>query len=163
MYLVDEFHMDVSKVSEFIAWLSVPIIIGSAWLAGVITAKFPVAAATVWSGVVTALMMILIVIPSSPAALWVTLFLTGLPLSVCMAACATMLSISVSAEEQGGALGNNQALQVFAESVSGLIGELIAALFIKGSLVAMAVFVLAGATLLLVGLKPINRSAWQSR
>lgn len=112
-----------------------------------------------WSGVVTALTMILIVVPASPAALWVTLFLTGLPLSVCMAACATMLSISVSAEEQGSALGNNQALQVFAESVSGLIGGLIAALFIKASLVAMAGFVLVGAALLLVSLTPINRSA----
>ncbi len=151
--------MDVSRVSEFIAWLSVPIIIGSVWLAGVVTAKFPVATVTVWSGVVTALMMILIVVPSSPAALCVTLFLTGLPLSVCMAACATMLSISVSAEEQGSALGNNQALQVFAESVSGLIGGLIAALFIKASLVAMAGFVLVGAALLLVSLTPINRSA----
>lgn len=141
--------MDVSKVSEFIAWLSVPIIIGSVWLAGFVTAKFPVATVTVWSGVLTALTIILIVIPSSPAALWITLFLTGLPLSVCMAACATMLSISASAEEQGSALGNNQALQVFAESASGLIGGFIAALFIKGSLVAMAAFILVGVALLL--------------
>lgn len=42
---------------------------------------------------------------------------------------------------------------------SGLIGGLIAALFIKASLVAMAGFVLVGATLLLVSLTPINRSA----
>ena len=59
-----------------------------------------------------------------------------------------MLSISVSAEEQGSALGNNQAIQVFAESASGLTGGFIAALFIKASLVAMAAFVLAGAALL---------------
>jgi MFS family permease len=153
MYLVDEFHLDVSQVSEFIAWLSVPIIIGSLWLAGVIMAKFPVATVAVWSGVLTALAMILIVIPSSPAALWITLFLTGLPLSVCMAACATLLSISVSSEEQGSALGNNQALQVFAESASGLVGGLIAALLVKGSLLAMAGFVLAGSTVLLFGLR----------
>jgi DHA1 family tetracycline resistance protein-like MFS transporter len=164
MYLVDEFHLDVSKVSEFIAWLSVPTIIGSLWLAGAIMAKFPVATVAVWSGVLTALAMILIVIPSSPAALWITLFLTGLPLSVCMAACATLLSISVSSEEQGSVLGNNQALQVFAESVSGLVGGLIAALLVKGSLLAMAAFVLAGSTVLLFGLRPrSDRVAAKSR
>jgi DHA1 family tetracycline resistance protein-like MFS transporter len=164
MYLVDEFHPDVSKVSEFIAWVSVPTIIGSLWLAGVIMAKFPVATVAVWSGVLTALAMILIVIPSSPAALWITLFLTGLPLSVCMAACATLLSMSVSSEEQGSALGNNQALQVFAESVSGLVGGLIAALLVKGSLLAMAAFVLAGSAVLLFGLRPrSDRVAAKSR
>jgi|HubBroStandDraft_6_1064221.scaffolds.fasta_scaffold11068_3 MFS family permease len=164
MYLVDEFHLDVSKVSEFIAWVSVPTIIGSLWLAGVIMAKFPVATVAVWSGVLTALAMILIVIPSSPAALWITLFLTGLPLSVCMAACATLLSMSVSSEEQGSALGNNQALQVFAESVSGLVGGLIAALLVKGSLLAMAAFVLAGSAVLLFGLRPrSDRVAAKSR
>jgi DHA1 family tetracycline resistance protein-like MFS transporter len=164
MYLVDEFHLDVSQVSEFIAWVSVPTIIGSLWLAGVIMAKFPVATVAVWSGVLTALAMILIVIPSSPAALWITLFLIGLPLSVCMAACATLLSISVSSEEQGSALGNNQALQVFAESASGLVGGLIAALLVKGSLLAMAAFVLAGSTLLLFGLRPrSDRVAAKSR
>jgi len=42
---------------------------------------------------------------------------------------------------------------------SPLIGGLIAALFIKASLVAMAGFVLVGAALLLVSLTPINRSA----
>jgi len=41
---------------------------------------------------------------------------------------------------------------------SPLIGGLIAALFIKASLVAMAGFVLVGAALLLVSLTPINRS-----
>jgi MFS family permease len=164
MYLVDEFHLDVSKVSEFIAWVSVPTIIGSLWLAGVIMAKFPVATVAVWSGVLTALAIVLIVIPASPAALWITLFLTGLPLSVCMAACATLLSNSVSSEEQGSALGNNQALQVFAESASGLVGGLIAALLVKGSLLAMAAFVLVGSTVLLFGLRPgSDRVAAKSR
>ena len=148
MYLVDEFHLNVSQVSEFIAWLSVPIIIGTVWVAGIVTAKFHPARVTVWSGALTAVAILLIVIPSSPIALWITLFLTGLPLSVCMAACATMLSVAVSAEEQGSALGNNQAIQVFAESASGLIGGLIAALYIKASLVAMAAFLLAGTALL---------------
>jgi hypothetical protein len=81
-----------------------------------------------------------------------------------MAACATLLSMSVSSEEQGSALGNNQALQVFAESVSGLVGGLIAALLVKGSLLAMAAFVLAGSAVLLFGLRPrSDRVAAKSR
>ncbi|MEO6053713.1 MAG: MFS transporter [Chthoniobacterales bacterium] len=150
MYFVDQFNMGVSRVSEFIAWFSVPIIIGSVWLAGALTARYPIAKVTIWSAIFTALSMILIVIPSSPNALWVTLVIVGLPLSVCMTSCATMLSVSVPAEKQGSVLGNNQALQVFAESVSGLIGGFIAALMVKASLAAMAGFVLIGAVALLV-------------
>jgi DHA1 family tetracycline resistance protein-like MFS transporter len=152
MYMVDEFHLDVSQVSQFIAWLSVPIIIGSLWLAGLLTAKFPIATVTVWSGLLTGVTMILIIIPSFPGALWLTLFLVGLPLSVCMASCAAMLSISVPAEEQGRALGNNQALQVFAEALSGLIGGFVAAVMVKASLLTMAAFVFAGVVLLRLSL-----------
>jgi MFS family permease len=152
MYIVDEFHLDVSKVSELIAWVAVPIIIGSLWLAGILTSRFPIALVTIWSGVVTALTMALIVIPSSPAALWVTLFLTGLPLSVCLASCPAMLSVSVSPQEQGSVLGNNQAIQVLAESVSGVIGGLVAAMVVKASLLAMAAFVCVGVGLLLLSM-----------
>ncbi|MEO6846057.1 MAG: MFS transporter [Chthoniobacterales bacterium] len=150
MYMVDEFHMNVSEVSEFIAWLSVPIVIANLGLAGYFTAKFPPQKVVIWSGVLTALAMILIVIPSSQGFLWVTLFLVGLPLSVCMTACATLLSISAPANEQGRALGNNQALQVFAESTSGLVGGLVAAILIKASLPAMAAFILIGVAVLLL-------------
>jgi MFS family permease len=160
MYIVDEFHLDVSSVSELIAWLAVPIIIGSLWLAGILTSRFPIVRVTIWSGLLTALTMALIVIPASPAALWVTLFLTGLPLSICMASCPAMLSVSVSAQQQGSVLGNNQAIQVLAESVSGVIGGLIAALVVKASLLAMAAFVCGGVVLLLLSVskRPVQEA-----
>ena len=34
MYLVDEFRLDVSQVSEFVAWVAVPIVIANLWLTG---------------------------------------------------------------------------------------------------------------------------------
>jgi hypothetical protein len=54
--------------------------------------------------------------------------------------------------------------KVLAESASGLVGGLIAALLVKGSLLAMAAFVLAGSTVLLFGLRPrSDRVATKSR
>src|SRR5215471_6741654 len=40
MYLVDEFHLGVSRVSELIAWVGVPIILANRWLTGYASAHF---------------------------------------------------------------------------------------------------------------------------
>jgi predicted MFS family arabinose efflux permease len=151
MFLVDEFEMNVSEVSEFIAWESVPVIIGSLWVVGYLLARFPAWKVTVWSGVLTAISLVVFVLPASPHYLWVTLFLVGLPLSICLTACATMLSIAASPEEQGRVMGNNQALVVFGEATSAILGGSIAALAIKASIPAMGVFMLIGVGIVLIG------------
>ena len=37
MYLVDEFHMGVGQVSEYVAFVAVPIVVANVWLVGVVT------------------------------------------------------------------------------------------------------------------------------
>lgn len=138
MYLVDEFHMNVSKESEFIAWVAVPIILANLWLTAFIARFLPVKITTFYSALFTGIFMFLIIVPNSENALWITLFLTGLALALCLPACATFLSISVNEREQGSVMGNNQSLQVGAEALSGLIGGLLAAIMVKLSLIVLA-------------------------
>ena len=88
-------------------------------------------------------------LPAAPEALWVTLFLTSLALAICLPASATMLSLAAGADEQGRAMGNNQALQVGAEALSGLLGGLLAMVAVKLSLVAFGGAALTAALLLL--------------
>jgi DHA1 family tetracycline resistance protein-like MFS transporter len=148
MYLVDEFRLDVSRVSEFIAWVAVPIVIANLWLTGFIGRRIAVPHVLIGSAVLTGLMMIGITIPPQLASLWVTLFLTGLALAVCLPAAAAMISISVSPEEQGRAMGNNQSLQVGAEALSGLIGGALAAVMMKLPLVVLGIVAIVAASVL---------------
>jgi predicted MFS family arabinose efflux permease len=149
MYLVDEFHLSVSKLSEFIAWVAVPIIITNLGLTRFLAAKLSPRRMTVYSALVTGLGMILIILPTSVNALWGTLFVTSLALALCLPSCASMLSLAASQDKQGGVMGNNQSLQVGAEALSGVIGGLLAAVFIKLSLIVLGMIALLAVVLVL--------------
>jgi DHA1 family tetracycline resistance protein-like MFS transporter len=152
MYLVDEFHMDVSRLSEFIAWISVPIIIANLWVTGFLARRFPPAVVTFWSALLLGPFMVLVVIPDQPDALWVTLFLASFALAVCLPASATMLSVAVGEEEQGRVMGNNQSLQVGAEAFSGLAAGFLAAILVSLPMLVLALAaVLAALVLALSG------------
>lgn len=150
MYLVDEFHLGVSRESEYIAWVGVPIVLANLWLTGYLAKHFTTRALTFWPGLLTGIFMIVVVVPPNRAALWVTLFLTSLALAICLPSCATMLSTAVGEADQGRVMGNNQALQVGAESLSGLLGGLLAAIMVKLSLVVLGIVAIAAAGVLLL-------------
>jgi hypothetical protein len=57
--------------------------------------------------------------------------------------------MTAAESEQGRVMGNNQALQVGAEALSGLIGGVLAALAVKLSLVVLGAVAVAGGLLLL--------------
>jgi len=138
MYLVDHFHMTVSRESLFVAWVAVPIVAANAgivsWLAKRMT---PLQTLTIGAGVL-AVVMATIVIPNTQGPLWVTLGATALVLAVCLPAAATIVSEATEPEQQGRALGSNQSLQVGAEALSGLSGGLLAAITDVLPLSAMA-------------------------
>jgi predicted MFS family arabinose efflux permease len=149
MYLVDEYRLGVSKVSEFIAWVGVPIVLANLWLTGALSRRFSARKLTIWSAVLTGAFMMVVVVPRAQEAAWVTLFLTSLALAICLPSCATILSTSAAEPEQGRVMGNNQALQVGAEALSGLIGGVLAALAVKLSLLVLGAVAVAGGLLLL--------------
>jgi MFS family permease len=151
MYLVDRFHLGVSRVSEFVAWVGVPIVIANAWFTGFLAARFTTRTLTVWSAFLTGVFMIVVVLIHPEQSLWATLFLTSGALAICLPACATLLSRAAKEEEQGRAMGNNQALQVGAEALSGLVGGLAAAAFVELPLILLGLLAMIAALFLGVG------------
>src|SRR6202161_2772353 len=151
MYLVDRFHLGVSQVSEFVAWVGVPIVIANAWLTGFLAARFRTKTLTVWSAFLIGAFMIVVVAIHPRQSLWVTLFLTSAALAICLPACAAVLSKGTSEAEQGRVMGNNQALQVGAEALSGLVGGLAAALFVPLPLILLGLVAMTAALLLKFG------------
>ena len=149
MYLVDEFGFGVSRESELVAWVGLPIVLANLWLTGTLARRFASRTLTIASAALTGMFIVVIVLPAAPGALWVTLFLTSLALAICLPASATMLSLAAGADEQGRAMGNNQALQVGAEALSGVIGGALAMVAVKLSLVAFGGVALLAALLLL--------------
>lgn len=138
MYIVNAFHVTASRLSEYIAWVAVPIILVNLGVTGELSKRFSPRTLTLWSGFFTGIFMILIIVPNSAYALWPTLFLTSSALAITLPACATMLSLSASHTEQGRVMGNNQSLQVAAEALSAFIGGLLASIAIKMSLIVLA-------------------------
>jgi predicted MFS family arabinose efflux permease len=158
MYLVDHFHMGVSRESLFVAWVAVPIVAANlgivAWLARRLSPRETAARAAA----VLAVAMAAVVIPNSENALWLTLGLSALALALCLPAAATIISQAVSPAEQGSALGSNQSLQVGAEALSGLVGGLLAAVATALPLTVMAALALV-ASLLLARTRGRDRAA----
>jgi predicted MFS family arabinose efflux permease len=148
MYLVDEFHLGVSRVSEFIAWVGVPIVLANVWLTGFLSARMSVRTLTFWSALLTGVFMVIVVVPRPQRALWVTLFLTSGALALCLPSCATLLSVAASETDQGRVMGTNQALQVGAEALSGVLGGVVAAITVRLSLIVLGVFAIAAAACL---------------
>jgi MFS family permease len=152
MYLVDEFHLGVGKVSEFVAYVAVPIVIANLWLVGALSRRTRPRTMVVFSALAMGVLMALIVLPRSEVSLWFTLGPTALALAVCLPSCAAMLSLAADEREQGSAMGNNQSMQVGAESLSGIAGGALAASVIKLPLLTFAGAAIVGA-LALAGLR----------
>ena len=148
MYLVDEFHMGVGRVSEYVAFVAVPIVVANVWLVGALSRHARPRTMVLYSALAMGVLMAVIVIPRSTAALWFTLGATALALAICLPSCAAMLSLAASDREQGRAMGNNQSMQVGAESLSGLAGGALAAIVITLPLLVFAGAAVAGGLLL---------------
>jgi DHA1 family tetracycline resistance protein-like MFS transporter len=148
MYLVDHFGMGVSRESELIAWVAVPIVLANLGLVAFLSRRLDPRRLTVRFGIALAVCLALVVVPHPEGALWATLFACGLALAVCLPSMAAMISAAVGPAEQGAALGSNQSLQVGAEGVSGLAGGGLAAISTALPLPAMGALALLGAGLL---------------
>ncbi len=149
IYLVDHFGMGISRESEFIAWVAVPIVIANLGLVGFLSRRLDPRRLTVRCGVVLAVALAAVVVPHPEGALWITLAVCALALAICLPSMASMVSRAVGPEEQGSALGSNQSLQVGAEGLSGLAGGGLAAISTALPLPAMGALALLGSGLLM--------------
>jgi MFS family permease len=148
MYLVDEFHMGVGEVSEYVAFVAVPIVVANVWLVGALSRHAGPRTLVRYGALAMGVFMAVIVVPKSTAALWFTLGATALALAICLPSCAAMLSLAAGDQEQGRAMGNNQSMQVGAESLSGLAGGALAAIMITLPLLVFAGAAVSGSLLL---------------
>lgn len=157
MYLVDKYNFSVSTLSVYIAWVAVPVVIANLWLTGYLSKFYTPVKMTIVTSILTGVFIYLITVPNDFFYLWITLFPPALALSLCLPACATMLSLMVKPEEQGSVMGNNQSLQVAAEAMSGFGAGLLAAIFINLPLIVISVVaVVAGLLLLALTRKKIH-------
>lgn len=127
LYLVDRFALGVTRESQFIAWVAVPIVIANLWLLRSLLRRFTAPVLIVAAGTLTGVAMIVVPLPGILNLLWVTLGLTALGLAIVLPLCASTLSDAAGADEQGRVLGANQSLQVGGEAVSGMAGGALAA------------------------------------
>ena len=156
IYLVDHFGMGISRESEFIAWVAVPIVVANLGLVAWLSRRLQPRPLTVRFGAALVVCLAAVVVPHPEGALWVTLGACALALAVCLPSMAAMISGAVGPEQQGSALGANQSLQVGAEGLSGLAGGGLAAISTALPLPAMGALALLGAGLLT---RPAARSA----
>ena len=147
MYLVDEFHLGVGQVSQFVAYVAVPIVIANVWLVGALSKRARPRTIVMVSALAMGVLMAVIVLPRSQISLWFTLGPTALALAVCLPSCAAMLSLAADDREQGRAMGNNQSMQVGAEALAGIIGGALAAVLIRLPLLACAGAAIVGGLL----------------
>lgn len=149
MFIVDKFNMDISTESEFIAWVAVPLILVNFVLIGPLSRRFSYRTLAIVSGVAIGVLMAVVVVPSQEWMLWITLFVVTIPVAMCMTSIAAMISSAVGAQRQGRVMGNNQAVQVGAEALSGLLGGFFAAIAIWLPMVALGAIAIVGVAVLL--------------
>ncbi|WP_194847963.1 MFS transporter [Candidatus Neptunochlamydia vexilliferae] len=123
-YLVNRFGFGFSLLGEVNAYLSVPFIIAPFFF-GLFAKWWTSRQAMRLGALCICISYLIFVIPPSPWALLITLLPIGFFLAMGFAFPALMVSDAVSKRFQGEALGTNQALQVFAEGFTALIGGFI--------------------------------------
>ncbi len=153
VYMVDRWHTSVGDTTLIYSGLAVISAISSFGLMAPLTHRFGLKRVALIATLLAGLTMMSIPLPVELGSIWVTGGLTTLLGTLALSACPTILANAVSAERQGRVMGNNQALQVGAESLSAVIGGGLAGLLVPLPLFAFGLL-LIGAGILLAFLAP---------
>jgi len=148
MYLVDHWKMDTSQITLFYAYFAAAVLVANLALVPYLLPRIRLKPLAIWSAVLGGLATMLIVVPKESFWLWVTIGPSACLLSVCLSCTGALLSNSVGPERQGSVMGNNEALQVAAESTGAAGGGYLAGLFVQLPLLLFGGMVVIGALLL---------------
>ena len=143
VYMVDHWHTTVDQTTLIYSGLALISAVASFGLMAPLTRQFGLNRVAVSSAILAGVTMISITFPAQLGSIWITGGLTTLIGTLALAACPTVLSNAVSAERQGRVMGNNQALQVGAESLSAAIGGALAGIVIPLPLIAFGILLIA--------------------
>ncbi|MCC5832728.1 MAG: MFS transporter [Chlamydiales bacterium] len=149
IYAVNKFGLSVTMLGIFIAWSSIPFLVVNLFLTGPLSKRFSplqlVAFSALWIGI----FLILGILPDFQWSLWITLFLIGSGIALCLPSCSAMLSHVVDPGEQGRVLGNNLSLQFFSEAIVGVAIGFVAYFHLRVTVILFALLSISGALLLL--------------
>lgn len=120
-YLVSIYNFSASKLGEVNAYVAIPVILGPLFF-GRLTKIWTIKKATQMGSLLLGLSYLIFILPAPPWALFFTLIPIGFFMAIGLAFPAILVSDAVNARFQGQALGTNQAIQVFAEALTALIG-----------------------------------------
>ena len=126
LYLVTSFQFSSDRLGQINAYFAIPYIITPAFF-GRFVKWWSLKQTIFLSSLCLCFSYLFFLIPTSPKALWITLIPIGFFQSIGFAFPAIMLSRAVDKKSQGVALGMNQSILVFAETVTALFGGYIAA------------------------------------
>ena len=147
LYLVDAFRVSLTRESLFVAWVAVPIVTANLGLVAWLLKRYAINTVMIAAGLLAGVALIVVPLPGVLNLLWLTLALSSLGVAILLPLCSVRISSAVAADEQGLALGSNQALQVGGEAVSGLVGGALAAIVSGLPLVVFGVVALAATAL----------------
>lgn len=154
VYMTDRWHTTVDQTTLIYSGLAVVSAISSFGLMAPLTRRFGLNRVAVGASLLAGATMISIPFPEGLGSIGITGGLTTLIGTLALAACPTVLANAVSLERQGRVMGNNQALQVGAESLSAVIGGALAGLLIPLPLFAFGVLLIGAGLLLAFTLAP---------
>ncbi len=123
--------MSVHQTTLYYAYLAIMSIVASFGLMPLFSGRVSMKQLAIVTAILGGLLLITMVIPSSEMSLLFTASPTSLIATLTLSACAVLLSSSMSEERQGSVMGNNQALQVRAESLGVFVAGLMAAVVVK--------------------------------
>jgi DHA1 family tetracycline resistance protein-like MFS transporter len=149
VYLVDRWDTGVDQTTLIYSGLALISAITSFFIMAPLSRRIGLNRLAITACIAAGAAMIAITVPSQIGSIWITGGLTTMMGTIALAACPTILSNAVSLERQGRVMGNNQALQVGAESLSAMIGGALAAVTIPLPLVAFGIFLIICGGLLL--------------
>lgn len=148
VYMVDRWGTTVHQTTTIYSGLALISAVASFGLMAPLSKHFGLKRLAIGAAVLAGLAMISVTVPPQLGSIWLTAGLTTLTGTLVLAACPTILSNQVSPERQGRVMGNNQALQVGAESLSAVIGGALAAASIPLPLIVFGVLLVAAGSLL---------------
>ncbi len=127
------------------AWISLLCMIAAMYVNAPLSKALGYVKTTLLTAGLGGVFFVVSIIPNS-LTYFIVFISIGAPLgTIGLANCTALLSSMVDENNQGRVLGNNQALQVGGEAISGMLGGLIAAVSISLSLIVMGVVAIVAA------------------
>ncbi len=149
VYMADEWQMPVTRETLYYAYISAMALIANLWFMPRLSRRLSLKSLTMATAVLGGIGMALVVVPGQEYSLLFTAGPASFLMALTLSGCAALLSGAVSPERQGSVMGNNQALQVGAESIGAALGGLLAAIVVPLPMLVFGALLGAGALLLL--------------